>query len=418
MIWRYTGRAAWGAAAAALTAVAPPLLFIHTAAWSEPLFLFCGLGGVALLAAYLQRGQLGFLASSGLLFAAGLLTRYAGICLVPTALVGIFLLSQQSLGMRLRDCLIFGLIACLPLAGWIVRNHNVSDESTDRSMVYHALTMDQLEEGFDTMRNWVLPDAPPRHVYSLAVSATMAGIMLLALLVVPPLMWRLSPEPADGLSRLPHLLWIFALFYLGTILLSQTFFDAGIPLDDRILSPIYAAGLLLLICLAYRWPGRGRPAALAAVVVIALLCFGADAVRGKSQLQKWHQRGAGLNRKPWVQCATLAALDELHLPPEAAIYSNAADAIEFRTARLASQLPNKSNEGMRQINSHYAKELADMSRRLRRTHGVIVLFAPNLSNRKYVATADELTAEFPLRLVAQCSDGEIYALDERPTSRP
>ena len=312
------------------------------------------------------------------------------------------------------------------MAAWAMRNHSVAEESTDRNFAYHWMTDEQLKGGLQTLRNWVLPEQPS-HIYPLSVSAVTAGILLLALLVAPPLlMWRFrktrsdaGPEaPADGLSRLPQLLWVFALLYLGTVLLSQTFFDAGIPLDDRMLSPLYAAGLLLLICLAHLWTRRKRTPALLAIAGIAIAFFAINVFHDSYQLRRWHHYGLGLMRRAWVQSETLAALAELNLPANAVIYSNAADAVEFRAGGLAFLLPSKSDEGMRRSNPRYKKNLAEMGRRLRRSGGVIVLFAENLTNRTYLPSADELKAVLPLQLVIATKDGAIYKVANAPASQP
>lgn len=417
MIWRHTGRVAWGAAAAALTLVASPLLLIHVQAWSEPVFLLCALGGIAALAAYLSKRRMRWLVASGLLVAFALLGRYAAISLLPTGCMAIVLFSRQSHWKRLQDCLVFALIAGLPIFAWSMRNKMVSASSTDRSAIYHGLTPAQGKQAAETVRNWAMPDLG-LGTFPVAVSCSIAMLMLLALLAAPPLFWARTREAGDERSRLPYLLWLFSLIYMGTILASVSYFDAGTPLDDRILSPVYAAGLLLAVCVAHRCAARW-PAAFRAGVAVAIMLFIAGVLESGPQLLKWHRSGIGMNRRLWVKSATLAEFDKLRVPKDAVVYSNGADAIEFRTGRPVWLLPGKTNEATRQSNPQYAKEIEEMGNRLRRSHGFIVLFHDNLVARSYLPTEDDLRAALPLRAVRKSDDGAIYSVGDAPaTSAP
>jgi len=68
------------------------LLFIHSWAWSEPLFILLGLVGLILLAAYLSKPRGWMLIVSAAALSAAFLTRYTGFALVLSALAALMLL--------------------------------------------------------------------------------------------------------------------------------------------------------------------------------------------------------------------------------------------------------------------------------------------------------------------------------------
>jgi 4-amino-4-deoxy-L-arabinose transferase-like glycosyltransferase len=86
---------------------APIMLEIHVMAWTEPLFLFLGFSGFVLLAIYLQNSRRGYLILSGLMISLAFLTRYAGIALILSGVVGILLISSTSIKDRIKAAVFF-----------------------------------------------------------------------------------------------------------------------------------------------------------------------------------------------------------------------------------------------------------------------------------------------------------------------
>lgn len=89
VVRRASGSAVVGAGAAVALVVSRDLLFAHSSALSEPLFILLTLGTLVALGRYLESAGIGWLAAAAGLAAAATLTRYAGIVLVAAGVVAV-----------------------------------------------------------------------------------------------------------------------------------------------------------------------------------------------------------------------------------------------------------------------------------------------------------------------------------------
>ena len=86
------------------------MLTIHAMAWTEPMFILLGFLGFFLLAAYQEHSKRLLLVAAAIAVGLAFLTRYAGVALILTAVLGIITLSQRTFSRRLIDALLFGVI--------------------------------------------------------------------------------------------------------------------------------------------------------------------------------------------------------------------------------------------------------------------------------------------------------------------
>jgi hypothetical protein len=194
----------------------------------------------------------------------------------------------------------------------------------------------------------------------------------------------------------------------------MSFLDVRTPFNDRTLSPVYVAGLLVILWLAHRAMPRGKPSLTRWVGVACLLVGAAWVVFQGAYASRWagvaHLKGLGLASTVWKRSETLRLLRTL--PPETRIYTNAVEPIRFWTGRRALLLPMKrelAGGGGYRENPEYPLLLGRMRKGLEESKGVLVLFRRS-SVGGILPSEDELQRDLPLRLVTRASDGAIYEL--------
>ncbi len=228
----------------------------------------------------------------------------------------------------------------------------------------------------------------------------------------------MSPaQPASGASVQPpyivKLLALFLLVYGAFLVVSISFFDANTPLDDRILSPVYIAalilGLYLLDQLLYL---SGSLIAVRAALLGCLVVFSAATlVNSLLSIKAGYPQNLGFSSPIWRQSETLALVK--HLPAQVVIFSNSPEAIYLHTNRPVYPLPKKFLSANQQLNASYAADLSTMQGQIENQRGVLVYFN-TLPERSTLPTAAELEAQLSLCVVAQAADGVIYGIKPCP----
>ena len=103
-----------------LTLFFPTTLEMFTSAMSEGLFLFQLISSCFLLLHYFQRPTIRSLVITALSFGLLPLTRYVGVAYILSVAMCVFLFSTGSWKERLKESLLFGVIASLPILIWFI----------------------------------------------------------------------------------------------------------------------------------------------------------------------------------------------------------------------------------------------------------------------------------------------------------
>ncbi len=393
----------WGVIAAGLALVAPPLFTLHSMAWTEALFLLLGLSGLAWLARYLLRpGWLPLLLGAVCLGLA-LLTRYAGVALLATAVFALLLLSPQPWRSRLVPAALLGSVTAPPLLLWVLWHRGSG--STIRTLYFHPVQWAQLQQGLNTVAGWLLL---PQEWTGLLKSAVW-GILLLATGVAVSAHFRRQDSQQPWRQLFPPLFYLLALFlliYPAFLLISISFFDANTPLDDRILAPVYLTLLILLVYVAaLTQHGRLRWQQLPLWLLMASLALGYTWQSGQ-WLRQGYDQGIGFNSLAWQHSPLLQAVRQLNLSTP--IYANAPEPINLHTGRPVLRLPRKFESVTQQVNSHYATEMSALRTQLAQEAGVVVYFT--LLPIPALPTPSELTADLGLTILFSAEDGLLYGI--------
>jgi len=179
----------------------------------------------------------------------GILSRYVGITLVVTGVMGILLLSRSAWRNRFLDVLAFCSMSCLPIILWIVRNLVVAGSATNRQIVFHPLTVEHLKAAVGVVSTWLLPFGVPFRPRWITL-LTVVTLLLLVFVLAHRGGCQSKQINPESITRIPWLMGFFIVNYGFFLIISLSFFDAHTLIDSRILSPVYVGVIVLILCLA------------------------------------------------------------------------------------------------------------------------------------------------------------------------
>lgn len=397
------------AAGAALLMVASQANWpIWVACYTEPLFLALLLGSLVLLGRRLDGGAWWTVALSALLAGAAFLTRFATFPWIALAGLALLLNGRATWRRRLAEGVLYGLVACLPVALWTLHLHLTDGPAANRPLVFHPPERIHLEQARDTLLAWLVPPRLTGRWQAAALAILAAGVVLLGGLFWRSRVQRPDQEtPAGSFRRADvRLLGGWVLAHLLFTLFSITFLDVGIRLAVRTFFPIYVP-VVVLLALAAEWAlrrahGRAFSRTAAAVsagyLMVAVLCAGEwvwQSARG----------GVGYFRDHHVRSAVLQHIRTL--PPEVRVYTNDIGALYFLAGRTGIFLPLRFRPETRKADPAEASLLERMREDLRTGRGVVAYF--DNCNLPHMMNLDDLRHRLPLREVLHREDdGGIY----------
>jgi hypothetical protein len=373
--------------------LSPDLIVLHAMAWSEPLSLALGFGGLLLLARWLEGRACGvvfYLAAT--LTGLSAVARYAGVVYAGVGALGLLVMTHGSRSRRWRHALAFAAIAALPMLLTVHHNGTRVENAFNRRWSFHPPGAERVREALATFGSWFAPEG-----LDLWLRIVMGGGIAAAVVVTYRMArnggapWPARSEGGPSARPLVRLLAAFIPGYLVFVLVSMTLLDPGIPADLRLLSPIHVALIPLLAMGVERGLFQARASARLRRVVLAGVIV---VIVGKSLAATRLVAQAGARGLDYTRIARRSPLLVLvrGLPTGARIYSNEPSLTCFLAGRPAWPLA----------------ELRD------HPGGYVVLF----SGWGIAARRDEVEALRPrLRRVASAPDGAVYRIDSPPSAR-
>ena len=396
----------------ALAVTALPMLLIHSMAWSEPLFVFLGFSGLLVLGRASPPVRSLVLALAAGLMGLACLTRLAGVAFVLTGVIALLAGHGTAWHKGLRAAT-FGAVASLPILAWSLWSAAVAGSLANRAIGVHLIGRTQVQQAVGTMAGWLLlPTSLP--------GLLKAAILLIAVLAFAALAFisihRNDDTRSGGLlderrafPREIRLLVLFIPTYVGVLVLATSFFDANVPWDDRILSPVLYSGIILgsavlgrVIDRQSKWRAW-RPAKVLPLLLVGLWIVG-QAVRSSAYLDEAYANGLGFRHQIWRTSETLSLVDAL--PQGTDLYSNSPEAIFLYTGRAARAIPREELRMSDRPNAGFPAEVAAMRQAL--THGAVVYF--NAVPAGSYPTVQELRQMLDPVRVDQAADGTILTL--------
>ena len=222
------------------------MIKVFSFALSEPLFITFVLGKLFFLSLYLKSSERPFLLVGAACASLALLTRYVGVAAVGTGFVALVALTQKDWRNRLSDLRIFAVISLFPISLYIARNIYVAGTAANRTVMFHAIPGAKFAQFIDTLAGWLVPVG--NLPFPLKQSVLIAAVLVLA----SGLVWcvREWTLPGTGFvqthdKRALLLVGTSIPAYIFSLVISLLFLDAAIPLNYRILAPLFP---LCLVC--------------------------------------------------------------------------------------------------------------------------------------------------------------------------
>jgi hypothetical protein len=383
-----------------LVGVSPVVVEAHDSAMSEPLFLLLLLAALTSLGAYLG-GNRRLLVVAIVFAALAVLTRYAGWIVVPVGVLGILTLSDEPRRRAIRDAAIFGLGVFLPVGLWLLRNLAVAGTATNRVYGRHFISADDVRRFLDVVTAWLTQTKPSHWLEA-------AGLIVLMVALAWSL-WRASRSQARSrvVAAKFGLLWLgFAVLYPLFLAISRSFFDAKIPVDDRMLSPLYVA-LVVALCvtIGVGFPRSGRPWPEAVIGALLVIGLGPRMVeQSAGVLERLRRDGVGFTNRAWQNSPSVDWVRQL--PPETTLFSNKALVLQLLEGRAAYQLPERYDEVKALPRTDFEQGLAVMYLALQKPNSYLLYFDPDKPG-----VVDALEDEFTVGLepVLRTDDGVVLS---------
>jgi hypothetical protein len=183
---------------------------------------------------------------------------------------------------------------------------------------------------------------------------------------------------------------------------AKSFFDAAIPMDDRILSPLYIPALLagvLAVETAASAAGR-RPAWMLPAAAAAIVFAGVNLSREAPSLVRVHRSGRDYTGAAWRGRQASMADWLRSVNPDIPLYSNIDSAVRFFHQGVIRGLPPKADVRSGRPNPEYPRELQSFRATLQKAHGVIVYFTNSPELDVFLPSVAELTEQLRLTVVA------------------
>ena len=390
LVWRMTPSLTAGLVIAALFVASGDMLQVHTAAMSEPLFIFLSLLSFWNFDLYFERppstvgksiaGEWWWLVAAGAFAGMAYLTRYAGLALVATFVAALLVL-RTSWRKRFTSIGIF-LGGFLPfMFGWAIRNRLVAESVTNRTFVWHPITAENIKIGIRTFSEFIIPVEPWRREVFKQTGIVEAMIILVLGAVF---IWTLrqtwiymtrsprfphghrSDREAREVISFTTGLYIFA--YLASIVASMTMFDAATKFKLRILAPVFVSLLILLVAFGIWMRKKYRPL----VVVATILAFAFSIYKQSITYAHWSQGGIGYASFQWYDSEAMAYLRDL--PGDVGIYTNEPAAVYLYVGRGAKVLPDSYDTATAQARAGFEESVQQMHAEINAGNAVLALF--------------------------------------------
>jgi 4-amino-4-deoxy-L-arabinose transferase-like glycosyltransferase len=330
-----------GAALALLFTVNASLFNVHAVAMSEPLYIFFSLAAFLTFSEYFNSSKNIWLMATGFLTSFAYLTRYAGLALLATFVFALILL-HDTWKKKITSTAIFIASAMPFLLGWSIRNKLVADNATNRTLIWHPLTDENISTGIYNFSEFLVPVETWRRAL---IKIPNFFVITLALITVTLLVWvvykglkKFFKSAAEQPEILSFTSGLYIFGYMASIISSMLLFDASTKFKLRILSPVYVSLLILLVFFGY-WLWQKRTLLLRTLAVtFALVALALSIYDTSSVVAKLHKGGQGYASFQWYDSETMAFLR--NLPKDISIYTNQPGPVYLYAGRPSRVLPD------------------------------------------------------------------------------
>ncbi|MGH7792053.1 MAG: hypothetical protein ACREOB_07020, partial [Thermodesulfobacteriota bacterium] len=226
------------------------------------------------------------------------------------------------------------------------------------------ITLERFDSLLISISSWLFPGSEIFNVLpaqDTVIRIFLIIIFLTLLFMSIQLLWTKAGRSGDKaiklqLSSTPFLFLIFLVVYIVLLIAVIAFFDSEVQLDNRILSPVYVAALILVLYLLHKFfHSSGRHHLRFALILIGATFAVVYLAAGVLWMTYSHFNGRQYTNKVWQGLEISKELEIL--PPQALIFSNYHKFVYFETARPACPVEYLNNidiSGLIKLNKEHA----------------------------------------------------------------
>ena len=384
------------------------LLRLHAQALSEPLYLFISLLAFLAFANALrmvsqkQPTSVGFvsvarglspvrwLILAGFLTGLSYLTRYAALSLIATFIVAIFIL-YPTWRKRFTSLAFFLTGALPPVLAWMLRNKLVGGSATNRTFQWHPVTQENIFRGLRSFFQFLLPLPKISSFFNqpffLILFSLLIALALLLWILPKSIKYFLKSDENPRPAVLPFITTLYIFSYLGSLLISLFLFDAATPLNDRILSPVYLAILIMLVYFIHKLFEQNKITLRILSIILAFFLFSTSLIAQIHTVGELKESPLGFASWRWRESTVMEVIRDL--PEDVEIYTNQPPAVYFWTGRPSYSLWGGQPDPVREGDAVLA-----------------IFFPPEADTPEYQAWFAKTTAE--LEAIQKSGLGNLY----------
>lgn len=257
----------------------------------------------------------------GVLCGAAMLTRYAGVFLLPAVVVSFWGKKER---IAIWKMVVFVVIAVAPLAVWLVRNEMLTDTPMGFRLWDNPFFVKDVLVLGDTITSWILP---------IKIPLVLRSLLLVGMIAVLFKGWTKPNLRIHLLTATGYLLFLVLAYKLSS-------FEEP---RDRLLAPVFVSFFILVFAGVENLTLRFPSVPYLALAACTCLWLAYPVVRVGKHVQLWHNEGVDVYNKPaWDDSETIAWLKETGFNQ---IFSNDAHAIYYFTGKNAVHIskPNYNN---------------------------------------------------------------------------
>ena len=209
-----------------------PLNLVFSHAWSEPLFIFF----LLLIAFFVGGTGLKHLILMGFFSALAILTRYAGVAVVPIVCLYIFI-SKYEISAKVKRCFCYALLPTLTYITYLIRNYYFTKTLMGPRTASNTGLISNCDRAFSTVALWF--------------SGSFYFSAILLFFVFGAFVWNYRKELFKfgvGAPGVVKFSFCFVLVYSAFIIVTSTT-TAYDLINDRLMAPVFLFALLLLFSL-------------------------------------------------------------------------------------------------------------------------------------------------------------------------
>ena len=362
----------------------PSFFSIHMMAWSEPLFILTVTAGFHFL---IQKNPTKFqLILSALLIGLSYSVRYAGLFFVFGVAFCLILNHKRDFTEKFRLAALYFSLALIPAFLVTFLHIQIVDSATNRHLLFHPPSWGKVFQGITVLRDWYMP---------LNLKwASVAALLLWAFAAFDQFFTAIHTHKIEvpvekkirSLNKYAALTClVLSVGYTSFILVSITFVDAYIPLDNRILAPTY----IFLIGSFINTTIYSKPILRAGLVFILITMIMTNAFQHRQVIEKAIKNVIGFMThieisKPFIEKLSSLSNDNKNLK----IYSNGTNFLYLANKTVAVPFVKKYEPATKLSNPQFKENYKKMLDETKSGNAVIVYlngfdwrnYYPSLSN--------------------------------------